>query len=105
MLRKLEENIFPDPLRQVHAIVGDWRSILALERQVARPRIQDERIVKSFEAPDTVASQDQAQPALDKEAFFKLLNLKFVLQRLRQLNDVVLYLNIQVRDGKLAFQT
>jgi hypothetical protein len=75
MLRKLEQNIFPYPGRQVHAIVNDRDRFLTLKGQMIRPRIQLEPIIEVLQAPYTLAPQSQAQTALHKQASLELLDL------------------------------
>ena len=104
MSRKLQQNIFPHIRRQVYAVVNHIDGILPLQRKVAGPVVQFELILERFEATDALAIQDQMQTALHQQAVLQLLDLQFMLQRMTDLNDLVVRVNIQLRNRQAAFQ-
>jgi hypothetical protein len=105
MSRKLEENIFPNIRRQVHAVVNHDGAILAVQGQVAGPVFQRQVILERLEAPDALAFQDQMQTALDEQAIFQLLDLQLVLQGVADLDDLIVRINVQLLDRQAALQT
>jgi hypothetical protein len=104
MLRKLEQNILPDPRRQVYAIIDDFDGIIATDRQMARPRVELQAKFEWFEAAHALAFQRKTHPALDQETVLKLLNLQGVSERSCQFNDFVPRINIQFSDRELTFK-
>ena len=96
MPRKLEQNIFPHKRRQVHAIVDHRGLILALQRNMACPRLQVEGILQGLKTAHTQAIQDQAQVSLQQQRILKLLHIEVVVQGLVSPNDIIARVNVQL---------
>ena len=80
VLRKRQENIFPNVRRQVHQIVRNLDRFLPVERQVQRPVGHLQLVLERLEAAHTLAIQGQAQASLYQQPFLQFLNLQVVFQ-------------------------
>ena len=84
MPRKLQENIFPHIGRQVHAIIDHGHALLALQRQMAGPRVQFQVIWKGLRHRTHWHSSFNRRRALHQQAFSDFLHFQVVMQRVRQ---------------------
>ena len=71
---------------------------------MAGPVFQFEVILERLEAADALAFKDQMQTALHEQGVFQFLNLQIMVQRVADLNDLVVRVNLQILDGQAAFQ-
>jgi hypothetical protein len=101
MLRKLEQNIFPDCGRQVHAIVDYWNSFFTLQRQMSRPWRQFQFVCEPLQTTYALTIKSEAQTSAHQEAVVESLNFQVVIQRLAKPDYVVVRLDIEFGDSDL----
>ena len=104
MPRKLEENIFADIGRQVHAIADDGRGIFSFQRQVTYPVPDHQRVLKRLEAAHALAIERQPQLAPKQQALVEVLRLDIIAQRLRHSDHFVPRINVQFLRGQFALK-
>lgn len=102
MLRKLQENIFPDVGGQVDNIVGDRSGVFALEGDMGLEIRQIDRAGKGFKAAYAMALERKSKTPLDQQPTLKLLHLKIILQWLFESNDLVTRVDIQFFDRQFS---
>ena len=102
---KLEQNIFPDVRRQVHAVVDHINLILTLKRQMTGPVGEFHGTLERLQATHTLTLEDQEQTTLHQQTVLQLLDLQIMLKRMADADDLVARVNVQLLNGQIAFQS
>lgn len=102
MLRKREQNIFPQKRRQVHDIVVHHSRILTFQRHMTRPIFQHEAPLESPQTPDTGAVERHFDPTLQQNAGPELLRLQLIPQGPVKLNHFVPQVKVQFGGPQFA---
>jgi hypothetical protein len=72
---------------------------------MAGPVLQYKLMLAGFKATDAQAVEDQMQTALQEQAILQLLDLQIVLQGVADLDDLVMWINVQVLDGQAPLES
>jgi hypothetical protein len=99
MLRKLEQNIFPEVGRQVHAIIVYRGGILPFEGEVDRPILEGERERELLQAADALAIQVQIKSSLNENPALEFLGHEVIFKGLGDLDHPVMGLDVQLAGG------
>jgi hypothetical protein len=95
MLWKRKKDIFPQERRQVHAVIVNGNSVLALERQMAGPMVKLEAVREWFKTANALAIEGQVQVTLKQQAVIHPLHFQLVIHRLGDPDHLVMRIDVQ----------
>jgi hypothetical protein len=102
MLRKPEQDVFPQKWSQVHRIIVRSDRVLSIHGHKQVVGIQLQGDLEGLQAAGAFAGKNHQNASPREEGLFEALNLQVDLDGMSEMDQFVLYFEIKIRSGDLS---